>query len=78
MIGIADLGNFNRFANGSNGKNPHKRAKNSNTPDMDKFKPGYILKVKVRNFTTYSYAEFNLSPTLNMIIGPNGTVKVHW
>lgn len=75
MIGIADLGNFNRFANGSNGKNPQKRAKNSNTPDMDKFKPGYILKVKVRNFTTYSYAEFNLSPTLNMIIGPNGTGK---
>ncbi|KAK6456555.1 structural maintenance of chromosomes protein [Scheffersomyces xylosifermentans] len=41
----------------------------------DKYRPGYILKVKVKNFTTYSYAEFNLSPSLNMIIGPNGTGK---
>lgn len=39
------------------------------------FKPGYIIKVVVQNFTTYSYAEFNLSPSLNMIIGPNGTGK---
>lgn len=43
--------------------------------DSDKFKPGYILKLRVRNFTTYSYGEFKLSPTLNMIIGPNGTGK---
>ncbi|WEJ92816.1 Structural maintenance of chromosomes protein 5 [Yamadazyma tenuis] len=33
------------------------------------------MKVTVTNFTTYSYAEFSLSPTLNMIIGPNGTGK---
>lgn len=39
------------------------------------FPPGSIIKVKVKNFTTYSYGEFNLSPTLNMIIGPNGTGK---
>lgn len=42
---------------------------------IDDFKPGFILKVIVQNFTTYSYAEFNLSPSLNMIIGPNGTGK---
>lgn len=40
-----------------------------------KFRPGFILSVKVTNFTTYTSAEFHLSPTLNMIIGPNGTGK---
>lgn len=39
------------------------------------FQPGFLRKIKVRNFTTYSYAEFVLSPTLNMIIGPNGSGK---
>lgn len=39
------------------------------------FKKGNIIKVSVKNFTTYSYGEFNLSPRLNMIIGPNGTGK---
>jgi chromosome segregation ATPase len=39
------------------------------------YKPGNIIKVEVVNFTTYSYGIFHLSPTLNMIIGPNGTGK---
>lgn len=39
------------------------------------FKPGNIISLRIWNFTTYSYGEFNLSPTLNMIIGPNGTGK---
>lgn len=39
------------------------------------FKPGNIISLRVWNFTTYSYGEFKLSPTLNMIIGPNGTGK---
>lgn len=43
--------------------------------DETRFKPGYILKVRVTNFTTYSYGEFNLLPSLNMIIGPNGAGK---
>lgn len=41
----------------------------------DHFKPGNIISLRVWNFTTYSYGEFRLSPTLNMIIGPNGTGK---
>jgi chromosome segregation ATPase len=49
--------------------NSHKRQK------TEKFRPGFIVSVKVTNFTTYSNAEFQLSPTLNMIIGPNGTGK---
>lgn len=40
-----------------------------------RFKPGNIIRLRVWNFTTYSYGVFNLSPSLNMIIGPNGTGK---
>ena len=51
----------------------------SNQPKKRKvehdFRPGNIMKVEVTNFTTYSYAHFELSPTLNMMIGPNGTGK---
>lgn len=39
------------------------------------FRPGNILRLRVENFTTYTYGEFTLLPTLNMIIGPNGTGK---
>ncbi|KAF2135799.1 uncharacterized protein K452DRAFT_322848 [Aplosporella prunicola CBS 121167] len=37
--------------------------------------PGSIVRVKLTNFVTYTAAEFNLGPSLNMIIGPNGTGK---
>lgn len=40
-----------------------------------KFKPGNIIRLRIWNFTTYNYGVFNLSPSLNMIIGPNGTGK---
>jgi len=36
---------------------------------------GKITKVKLINFVTYDYCEFNPGPNLNMIIGPNGTGK---
>lgn len=39
------------------------------------FQPGHIKQVTLENFTTYSYVQFKLSPSLNMIIGPNGTGK---
>ncbi|KAK4177026.1 putative structural maintenance of chromosomes protein [Triangularia setosa] len=39
------------------------------------FHPGAIVRVKLRNFVTYSEAEFILGPNLNMVIGPNGTGK---
>lgn len=44
-------------------------------PAAETFLPGSIIRVKVRNFTTYLIAEFHLGPALNMIIGPNGTGK---
>ncbi|CAI5755593.1 unnamed protein product [Candida verbasci] len=50
-------------------------AKRQKTHQPLSFKPGGLKYVKVWNFTTYSFAEFNLSPTLNMIIGPNGSGK---
>ena len=38
-------------------------------------KEGAIVRVKLTNFVTYTSAEFRLGPSLNMIIGPNGTGK---
>jgi structural maintenance of chromosomes protein 5 len=38
-------------------------------------KPGSIVRVKLSNFVTYTSVEFNPGPSLNMVIGPNGTGK---
>ncbi|KAF4549918.1 AAA domain-containing protein 9 [Elsinoe fawcettii] len=37
--------------------------------------PGSIRRVTMRNFVTYKEAEFLPGPSLNMVIGPNGTGK---
>jgi hypothetical protein len=37
--------------------------------------PGSIVRVKLVNFVTYTSAEFHPGPSLNMVIGPNGTGK---
>lgn len=37
--------------------------------------PGAIVRVKLTNFVTYTSAEFFPGPSLNMVIGPNGTGK---
>ena len=47
----------------------------NNTTVEDAFQPGSIIRVKLKNFVTYTAAEFHLGPSLNMIIGPNGTGK---
>ncbi|OAA62506.1 structural maintenance of chromosome complex subunit [Niveomyces insectorum RCEF 264] len=39
------------------------------------FQRGAIVRVLVENFVTYERAEFNPGPSLNMVIGPNGTGK---
>jgi len=41
----------------------------------DDHQPGSLVRVKLTNFVTYTAAEFHLGPSLNMIIGPNGTGK---
>jgi structural maintenance of chromosomes protein 5 len=33
------------------------------------------VRIKVKNFVTYSSAEFRCGPSLNMVLGPNGTGK---
>jgi ATPase subunit of ABC transporter with duplicated ATPase domains len=37
--------------------------------------PGSIVRVKLTNFVTYTAVEFFPGPSLNMVIGPNGTGK---
>ena len=37
--------------------------------------PGSIVRVSLKNFVTYTRAEFHPGPSLNMVIGPNGTGK---
>ncbi|CAK7239569.1 MAG: Structural maintenance of chromosomes protein 5 [Sporothrix thermara] len=39
------------------------------------FQPGAIVRVKLENFVTYERAEFDPGPSLNLVIGPNGTGK---
>ena len=43
--------------------------------DDEVHQPGSIVRVKLRTFVTYTAAEFHLGPSLNMVIGPNGTGK---
>ena len=40
-----------------------------------KHQPGSIVRVKLTNFVTYTAVEFYPGPSLNMVIGPNGTGK---
>lgn len=45
------------------------------TKDYSTFQPGALIKIRLENFVTYTMTEFDLSPSLNMIIGPNGSGK---
>ncbi|KAF2810245.1 P-loop containing nucleoside triphosphate hydrolase protein [Mytilinidion resinicola] len=42
---------------------------------LDPHQPGSIVRITLTNFVTYTAAEFLPGPSLNMIIGPNGTGK---
>lgn len=44
-------------------------------PKKQKHASGAIVRVKMRNFVTYTNVEFRPGPSLNMVIGPNGTGK---
>ena len=44
-------------------------------PTRRKHQPGSIVRVKLENFVTYTAVEFSPGPSLNMVIGPNGTGK---
>lgn len=54
----------------------HKKSRANGQPaDDDEYQPGAIRRVKLTNFVTYEHAEFFPGPSLNMVIGPNGTGK---
>lgn len=53
---------------------PNGRASASSDPTSE-YSPGAIVRVAVENFVTYAKAEFLPGPSLNMVIGPNGTGK---
>jgi len=63
--------NSNRFAHFP--QSSHANGSISNAKDA--FQPGSLIRVKLTNFVTYTAAEFLLGPSLNMVIGPNGTGK---
>lgn len=58
-----------------NGNRDRHNVRANGVHDDDVFQSGSIVRVKLTNFVTYTAAEFHLGPSLNMIIGPNGTGK---
>lgn len=44
-------------------------------PSIKTHQPGSIVRVRLTNFVTYTAVEFFPGPSLNMVIGPNGTGK---
>ncbi|KAK8251323.1 P-loop containing nucleoside triphosphate hydrolase protein [Phyllosticta capitalensis] len=53
------------------------RAINWRDPDLPplQHQPGSLVRIRLKNFVTYSSAVFNIGPALNMVIGPNGNGK---
>lgn len=39
------------------------------------YRPGMIVRIELKDFVTYTYAIFEPGPTLNLVLGPNGTGK---
>ncbi|KZM21521.1 Structural maintenance of chromosomes protein 5 [Ascochyta rabiei] len=67
-----------RYSRDASGTRNHAHAQNFSANGAyaeDVFQPGSIVRVKLKNFVTYTAAEFHLGPSLNMVIGPNGTGK---
>lgn len=44
-------------------------------PCRSAFSPGSVVKVEVKNFMTYAHCVIEPGPTLNLVLGPNGTGK---
>ncbi|KAI9725766.1 MAG: Structural maintenance of chromosomes protein 5 [Chrysothrix sp. TS-e1954] len=51
------------------------RSSNAVGTAAQKWKPGQIVRVSLKNFVTYNSITFRPGPSLNMVIGPNGTGK---
>ncbi|CDK29837.1 unnamed protein product [Kuraishia capsulata CBS 1993] len=65
-MSLIDLGTFASAGN--------KRQKLDNNV-LKNYAAGSIVRIKLKNFMAYSLTEINPGPSLNMIIGPNGTGK---
>lgn len=59
-----------RPSNGVGGRSGRNAA-----PTRPVFQPGAIVRVTLDDFITYEHAEFDPGPSLNLVIGPNGTGK---
>ncbi|EGD76813.1 hypothetical protein PTSG_08161 [Salpingoeca rosetta] len=58
----------------ANGDGPP-AAKKSKTTSPSLYRDGAIVRMKLENFVTYNHVEFRPGPSLNVVIGPNGTGK---
>ncbi|QLQ81653.1 hypothetical protein HG537_0F04140 [Torulaspora globosa] len=74
MASLSSLGVAKRHVDESEGYAVSKKLRFSSVRYED-FKPGALIKMRLENFVTYKLTEFDLSPSLNMIIGPNGSGK---
>ncbi|CAI4036289.1 hypothetical protein SMKI_15G1280 [Saccharomyces mikatae IFO 1815] len=75
MTSLIDLGRYvERTRHGGDTEPRSKRVRIAGT-DLSSFQPGSVISVRLQDFVTYTLTEFNLSPSLNMIIGPNGSGK---
>lgn len=58
-----------------NGTQEQSDAQSDDEYSEEAHQPGSIVRVTLKNFVTYTAAEFHPGPSLNMVIGPNGTGK---
>ena len=84
LDGDDDDNNDNAPTTASSANQPSKRRRLEGGPydplslrwtDMPSFQPGSILRVSLKNFVTYTAAEFYPGPNMNLVIGPNGSGK---
>lgn len=70
---------FQSFAGDDDDGDPSPPLTNGHAPtsgvSTTEFSPGAIVRVRLENFVTYERAEFFPGPSLNIVIGPNGTGK---
>lgn len=74
--GASPLSNGYVFTNDSRSRSSMLQKETLHTRERRQgYQPGSIVRVKLANFVTYTAVEFFPGPSLNMVIGPNGTGK---